>query len=98
MPSLNTFASYVFRAVLGLQLAGLWALSKSNFGNPSIDAKQGFAFEVSSGLLIVLLLFIWTTRKNPARRYAKLVDSILGAGWILLLGALVLRSLSMGTI
>src|ERR1035441_925002 len=98
MSSLNTIASHAFRAVLALQLVGFWILSRSTYGNPELDAKENLTFEITSGILIVLLVLDLTTRKNPARRFAKIIDTLLGIGWILLIGALVLRSLIMGTI
>jgi hypothetical protein len=70
------------------------------FAAPSLDRllKGAAAFVVYGGtlLIFVLLLLDWMTRKDPLRRFSKLLDTILGLGWVLIMGFLFVWSASMG--
>jgi hypothetical protein len=98
MPRLNTFVSYAFRSLAILTLASLGFLSKMRPGNPSSDAKHFVVLDVMIGLTCVFLVLDWATRKDPSRRFSKLVDTVLGIGWLLVIGAMIVYSLSMGTL
>ena len=98
MPKLNTILSYAFRSLAILTLASLGLLSKTRPRNPSSDAKHFLVLDVMIGLTGVFLVLDWATRKDPSRRFSKLVDTVLGVAWLLVIGAMFIYSLSMGTL
>jgi hypothetical protein len=98
MRNVNTMLSYSLRIVVALHASLLGIL---------------FVFEKSTGpatnlvlILTIALVFIilallvadWATRKEQTRRFSKLIDSIVGVGWVLAIIVAVLHSLSMGTL
>jgi|SRR5580700_2132188 hypothetical protein len=98
MPMLNTLASYSFRCLSILSVVSFGLLSKMRPGNPSSDAKHFLALDVVIGLTCVSLVLDWATRKDPSRKLSKLIDTVLGIAWVLLIGAMIIYSLSMGTL
>ncbi len=94
--NVNTYISYGLRIVvviLSLFLAALFVI-------PSLDRilEGTAAFVVYGGTLMIFLLLLldWMTRKDPLRRFAKLVDTILGLGWVLIMGFIFVWSVGMG--
>jgi hypothetical protein len=79
-------------------VVSLGLLSKMRPGNPSADAKHFLVLNVMIGLTCISLVLDWATRKDPSRRRSKLIDTVLGVAWILLIGAMIFYSLSMGTL
>jgi hypothetical protein len=98
MRKFNTSVSYAFRSLAILTLAGLGLLSKMRPGNPSSDATHFLVLNFMIGLTCVFLVLDWATQKDPSRRFSKLVDTVLGIGWLLVIGATFTYSLSMGTL
>jgi hypothetical protein len=97
-PRLNTLASYAFRFLLTLTLASFGLLYKMPPRNSSSDSMFSLVFNIMIGLTGILLVLDWVTKKDPSRKFSKLVDTVLGIGLLLAIGAMVIYSLSMGTI
>jgi len=95
---MNTMISYSLRFVVVLHASLLGLLFV--FQRPPVPASNS-ALILTVGLVIItlaLLIADWATRKEKARRFSKLIDSIVGIGWLLAILAAVLFSLSMGTL
>jgi hypothetical protein len=67
-------------------------------GNPSSDTKLTVGFEALMVLVGISLIADWVTPKDPSRRFSKLIDSLLGIGWLVVMAATTLYGLSMGTL
>jgi hypothetical protein len=99
MPNFNTVFSYSLRCLVVAHLVCLCILLSIHHPvNPSSATTVGVIFDVAMGLICILLVLDWATKKDPSRGRSKLVDTVLGVVWILLMGALVVYSLSMGTV
>jgi hypothetical protein len=94
----NTVISYLVRSLIVVQLTCFLIVSKITTLNMSSAQKLATAMKVSSVVIAVLLVLDWITRKDPSRRRSKLVDTVLGIAWVLLIGAMIVYSLSMGTL
>jgi uncharacterized membrane protein len=97
MSNMNTMFSYSLRFVVVLHatlLGLLFAFQKSPVPGGSSFLKVSATLVI---IILVLLIADWVTRKEQARRFSKLIDSIIGVGWLLAILVAVLRSLSMGT-
>jgi hypothetical protein len=94
----NTAASYILRLLVAVHLINLAVLSESPVVNPSSAAHAATALTILFGVVCVLIAVDWTTPKNPSRKYSKLIDSVIAIVFFLSMGALVLYSLSMGTL
>jgi hypothetical protein len=98
MPILNTTLSYLLRSLIFLHLFCLWLLFKSRHPfNPSSASRYGLAMEIAAGFICLILLADWFSRKDPTRRFAKLIDSVIGIGWLIAVIELIVYSLSLGT-
>ena len=99
MPILNTILSYFLRALVFLHLFCLWLLFKTRYPfNPSSGSSWGLALKIVAGVICIVLVADWFSRKDPSRRFAKLIDSLIGIGWLIAMVELMLYSLGMGTI
>jgi hypothetical protein len=94
----NTALSYLVRSLIFAQLACFWLMSKATRLNMSSVEKLARASQVLSVIIAVLLVLDWATRKDPSRRFSKLIDTVLGIVWLLVVGAIIIYSLSMGTL
>lgn len=94
----NTVISYFLRSLIVVQLICFLIASRIPTLNMSSARKVATGMKASSVVIAVLLVLDWITRKDPSRKRSKLVDTMLGVAWILLIGAMVLYSLSMGTL
>jgi hypothetical protein len=94
----NTVISYLARSLIVVQLICFLIVSRITTLNMSSAQKLATAMKVSSVVIAALLVLDWITRKDPSRRYSKLVDTVLGIAWVLLIGAIIVYSLSMGTV
>ena len=91
----NTALSYLVRSLILAQLACFWLVSKATRLNMSSIEKLARASQALSVTIAVLLVLDWATRKDPSRRFSKLVDTVLGIGWLFVVGAVFIYSLSM---
>jgi hypothetical protein len=99
MPSFNTVFSYSLRCLVAAHLVCLCILLSLHHPlNPSSATTVSVIFDIAIGLICILLMLDWATKKNPSRGPSKLVDTVLGLVWILLMGAMIIYSLSMGTV
>jgi hypothetical protein len=99
MISLNTRASYAFRALVPLHwilIAAVWRFKMVGSG-PAIAAGI-LIFYVPAALICLSIFTDWFTRKDPSRPYAKLIDGSLWGIWIISMGYIVLHSLQMGVL
>jgi hypothetical protein len=94
MRNVNKWVSNTFRILVGIHLAALCVLT---FGLK--DTLFGFWHTiVAIGLTILMVsiaaLFIWdmATPNDASRKSAKLIDGLIGAGWLALVGFLILNS------
>jgi hypothetical protein len=92
----NTLVSYSLRFFICLHVASLAVLSRLKPGNS--DSRLEIGLLAVAGLICALFVLDLATKKDPSRNRSKLVDTALSIMWILLMGALVLYSLSMGTL
>jgi 4-hydroxybenzoate polyprenyltransferase len=98
MKNIHTVISYSLRLVVVLHASLLLLLFL--FQKSQVPATNSILILTVAVILLVLTLLIadLTTRKDRARRFSKVIDSIVGLGWVLTILAAVLRSLSMGTL
>ncbi len=98
MRNINTMISYSLRLVVALHACLLGFLFV--FQRPLVPGTNSGLILTAVLVFVTLTLLIadWATQKEPARRFSKLLDSIVGIGWLLALLVAVLRSLSMGTL
>jgi len=97
MRNVNTFLSYGLRTAVLLHASFLALLFLSFTHGHSWHSLPTVYVDASSVCVIaVLLVADWGTKRDPARRFSKLIDSFLAGAWILSFGALTLYSLSMG--
>ena len=93
---MNTAVSYALRVAVSLH-AGL--LAREYLYPSDLIPGESVALWITVGftvLIAVLLIADWSTRRDQSRQYAKTLDSAIGIGWLLAIGALVIRSLAMG--
>jgi len=98
MKNINTMISYSLRLVVVLH-ASLFVLLFALQRLPIPGAN--FALIVTAVLTFIILMLLmadWMTRKDETRKFSKLLDSIVGLGWLVTILTLILRSLSMGTL
>jgi len=98
MLNINTFVSYSLRTVILFQVSLLGFLfflsTRDHF---SASSSSLLYFQVCLvGATAVLLLADWFTRKDPSRRFSKLIDTFAAISWIVIVGVLVIHSLAMG--
>jgi hypothetical protein len=98
MKNINTTISYSLRFVVVLH-AGIFVLLFV-LQRPQVPGANSALILSAVLMFIVLALLIadWMTRKDETRKFSKLLDSIIGLGWLVTILTLVLRSLSMGTL
>ncbi len=93
---MNTVVSYALRAAVSFH-AGLLTREYLYPRDPIPGQYVGLWMMVGfTALIAILLIADWSTRKDQSRRYAKILDSAIGIGWLVAIGALVVRSLAMG--
>jgi hypothetical protein len=94
--NLNTVVSYALRAAVSLH-AGYPAWEYLYPSDPIPGQSVGLWMTAGfTALIAILLIADWSTRKAQSRRYAKIIDSAIGIGWLIAIGALVIRSLVTG--
>ncbi len=98
MRNVNTWVSNSFRILVSIHLACLYVLF---FGLK--NTLFGFWHTVVVVGLTLLMIsivasFVWdvTTWKDTSRKSAKLIDGLICAGWIALVGFLILNSVRVG--
>jgi len=92
MPNFNTIVSYALRSLVVAHLL-CWALLLSTHHPLSLSVTPvGVALYAVIYLIGALLVLDWATRKDPSRRNSKLVDTVLGMTWVLLIGAMLVYS------
>lgn len=96
MRNINTMVSYSLRSFVALHicLVGLLFLIDKPSNPPSSSVLV-----LTAGLVFIvftLLIADWVTRKDQARRFSKLIDSVIAVSWLVGIGAIVLYSLGMG--
>jgi hypothetical protein len=98
MPNFNTIVSYALRCLVVAHLfclAILLSLHRLRTHHPlnsSSFSTVGVALYAVLYLIVGLLMLDWATRKDPSRRNSKLVDTVLGMAWVLLIGAMIVYS------
>jgi hypothetical protein len=98
MPLINTTLSYLLRSLIILHLFCLWLLFKTRHAfNPSSASRYGLVLEIAAVLICGVLLADLFSRKDPSRRFAKLIDSVMGIGWLIAIAELIVYSLGLGT-
>ena len=98
MRNINTMISYSLRFIVALHAVVLGLLFI--FEKPQTRTTTSVLIFTIVLVFIIptLLIADWATPKVQTRRFPKLVDSIIGIGWLLTIAVAVLRSLSMGTL
>jgi hypothetical protein len=95
----NTIASYSLRSLVFLHLVCLiWLLMRHELLNPSLILEINLAFKIGMVLIFAALVVDWSTPKEPRRKFSKLIDSLLGVGWMVAMGGIIVYSLGMGTL
>ena len=96
MRNINTGVSYALRTAVGLHVGIL--TKEYLYPSESIPGESvGLWITVGFAILTITLLIVdWNTREDRTRRYAKILDSAIGIGWLVAISALVIRSLAMG--
>jgi hypothetical protein len=95
---LNTAVSYILRLFVVVHLVSLAVLFRTPVSEASSASHWATGLMILFGIICILILVDWATPKNPSRRHSKLVDSVMAIASVLTMGALVLHSLSMGTL
>jgi len=96
--NVNTKISYSLRLVISMH-ASLFTLLFIFQRLQAPDGNLILTVTASLGFVtLVLLIADWVTQKDQTRRFSKLVDTVIGLGWLLAVLMAVLWSLSMGTL
>jgi hypothetical protein len=100
MKNANTAISYALRILVVLHICFLGTtfvffdkiFATATNPNNFVLTYLNFA---ATALVALLLLADWLTHKEKSRRFSKLIDSVIGAGWVLTMCVLTIFSLSM---
>jgi prepilin signal peptidase PulO-like enzyme (type II secretory pathway) len=95
---LNTAISYILRLCVVVQLVSLIALFRTPVSGDSSASHGATGLMILFGIICILILVDLATPTDPSRRRSKVVDSVMAIASVLTMGALVLYSLSMGTL
>ena len=99
--NVNTVISYALRIVVALHICffGILYIFFNKFSETVHDPNNfdsAYLSLAATALVALLLLVDWFTPKEQSRLFSKLIDSIIGIGWVLTICALTLWPLSMG--
>jgi prepilin signal peptidase PulO-like enzyme (type II secretory pathway) len=95
---LNTAISYILRLCVVVQLVSLIVLFRTPVSGDSSASHGATGLMILFGIICILILVDLATPTDPSRRRSKVVDSVMAIASVLTMGALVLYSLSMGTL
>ena len=98
MKNVSLHVSMMFRILVALHLLSLYVLTfvmkTTVFGFWHVVVAAGLTFLMFS----IVTLFVWdmATPQEMSSKSTKLIDGLLGAGWLCIVGFLVMNSLRSG--